>query len=155
MVTDRTQADLDLWRDLQKKGYAAMTDAEKELWDSGIMKGAYNASDLNRVGEALNYLLEALANIGEISRDAFVAKTDWDVTDIPTAEELSAYLSYVAIIRSATEHFANTPLVPADTGTLNYSGANDIEKILLDAELVLHNVQDALFFSDDLYCGEV
>ena len=155
MVTDRTLADVEVWRSLQKKGYAAMTDEEKALWDSGTMKGAYNVSDLNRVGAALNYLLEALADAGQTSRDAFVAKTDWSVSDIPTARDLSTYLSYVIHIRGATKHLADTPLVPANTGTLDYSGANDIEKILLASERALKNIQSAWFFSDDLHCGEV
>ena len=155
MVTDRTAADVERWRALDKKGYAAMTDAEKAEWNGGTMKGAYNASDLNRVGIALNYLREALADEWHISRNAFVAKTDWVATDIPTARDLSDYLDYISQIRGATKHFSSTPSVPADTGTLNYSSANDIEKILLASERMLHNIRQAWFFSDDLYCGEV
>lgn len=155
MIIDRTQADVEYWRSLQQKGYAAMTDDEKSAWDSGAMKGAYNASDLNRVGEALNYLHEALMNAGYISRNLFVAKTNWAVTDIPTERELSEYLASVAHICSATAQFADTPLTPAYTGTLNYNNANDIEKILLATERVLQNIRKASFFCDDLYSGEV
>jgi hypothetical protein len=155
MVTDRTINDVDYWRSLQKKGYAAMTDEEKAVWNSGTMKGAYNVSDLNRVGTALNYLRESLADAGYIDRHLFVAKTDWTVTDIPTADDLSKYLTYVSRIRNATVHFPDTPLTPAGTGTLNYNNANDIEKILLASEYILENIRAIWFFCDDLYCGEV
>lgn len=155
LVTDRTATDVEYWKALQQKGYAAMTDEEKAVWSSGTMKGAYNVSDLNRVGEALNYLRESLADAGYISRHLFVAKTDWAVTDIPKANELSEYLAYVGYIRDATVHFADTPRTPADTGTLNYNSANDIEKILLASEYILENIRAVWFYCDDLYCGEV
>lgn len=155
MVVDRTAADVEYWRSLQQKGYAAMTDDEKAAWNSGTMKGAYNASDLNRVGVALNYLREALAAEGYLSADLFAAKTDWAVTDIPTTKNLSEYLTYIAHIRGATKQLADTPPTPADTGTLNYNNANDIEKILVASEHMLHNIQNAWFFCSDLYCGEV
>jgi hypothetical protein len=155
MVIDRTAADVERWRSLQKKGYAAMTEAEKAEWNGGKMKGAYNVSDLNRVGVALNYLRESLADAGNIQRSSFVAKTDWEADDIPTAKALSDYLDFISKIRNATEHFSSTPSVPANTGTLNYSSANDIEKILLASEHMLHNMRRTWFFSNDLYCGEV
>lgn len=155
LITDRTQADVDYWRSLQQKGYAAMTDEEKAAWSAGTLKGAYNVSDLNRVGAALNYLREELADASYISRDAFVAKTDWVVTDIPTAENLSVYLAQVAMIRDAIAHPLATPPTPADTGTLNYTTANDIEKILVDSEYVLEQIRAAWFFCNDLFCGEV
>jgi len=155
MITDRTVADVEYWRSLQRKGYAAMTDEEKAVWNNGTMKGAYNVSDLNRVGVALNYLREALADVGCISRNLFAAKTDWTVTDIPTAKNLSEYLGHVAQIRNATMQLADTPATPTDTGTLNYSSANDIERILLASEHILHNIQKAWFYSNDLYGGEV
>lgn len=155
MITDRTINDVDYWRSLKQKGYAAMTDEEKAVWNGGAMKGAYNVSDLNRVGTALNYLRESLADAGYISRHLFVAKTDWVGSDIPTAKDLSDYLFYVAIIRDATVHFPDTPHTPADTGTLNYTSANDIEKILLASEYILENIRAIWFFSNDLYCGEV
>lgn len=155
LITDRTQADVDYLRDLQLKGYAAMTDEEKATWSSGTMKGAYNASDLNRVGVALNYLRSILADAGYLSPSAFEAKTDWTMAEIPSAEEFSRYLYYVSRVRDATKQFAETPLAPTDIGAFNYSSANDIEKILLASEYILENIRAILFFCDDLYCGEV
>ena len=155
MITDRTSDDVERWRVLQQKGYAAMTTAEKAEWISGSMKGAYNASDMNRVGVALNYLRDALADETYLSRDVFVAKTDWSESDIPTVNDLSLYLSYVETIRKATVHFAETPRTPTNTRALNYRDANDIEKILLASEDILYKMRAAWFFLDDLHCGEV
>ena len=59
LITDRTQADEERVEELAAKGYDAMSDAEKAEWD-GEMKGAYDASDLNRVESAVAYLAELL-----------------------------------------------------------------------------------------------
>ena len=155
MVTDRTSGDVERWRALQQKGYAAMTADEKAEWISGSMKGAYNASDMNRVGVALNYLRNAFVGEAYLPRDAFIAKTDWNESDIPTVNDLSSYLSYVQTIRNATVHFAETPRAPTNTRALNYRDANDIEKILLASEDILLKMRAAWFFLDDLHCGEV
>lgn len=55
LITDRTQADVNRALTLSAKGWAAMTAAEKEEFEAG-MKGAYNATDLNRVNAAMEYL---------------------------------------------------------------------------------------------------
>ena len=59
LITDRTQADEERVEELAAKGYDAMTAEEKSEWD-GEMKGAYDASDLNRVESAVAYLAELL-----------------------------------------------------------------------------------------------
>lgn len=55
LITDRTQADIDYAVRLSQKGWSGMTAEEKADWESGL-KGAYNASDLNRVGNAVVYV---------------------------------------------------------------------------------------------------
>ena len=77
LITDRTAADVARVEELATKGFAAMTADERAEWLGG-MKGAYNASDLNRVGAALNYLAARLApNCG--TDTGWTAKTDWAV----------------------------------------------------------------------------
>ena len=60
-ITDRTATDVIKLKALMAKDFAAMSTAEQEAWllDS---KGAYNASDMNRVGTALNYLKQMLVH---------------------------------------------------------------------------------------------
>ena len=63
LVTDRTEADVSRYSELRDKGWAEMTTAEKAEWVAG-MKGAYNASDLNRVASAMAYLSQRFASAG-------------------------------------------------------------------------------------------
>lgn len=64
LITDRTRADVD---DLLAKLAAGLNPADH--------KGAYNASDLNRVGEAVNYLRLRLYEIGiSAGPDCFVTE---------------------------------------------------------------------------------
>lgn len=155
LVTDRTLYDVTRWRELRNKGYAAMTDTEKAEWDAANMKGAYNASDLNRVGTALNYVRDRLAVASYIAADEFTAKVDWNATDLPTAGDLTNYLSYVSTIREAMAQYSTTPPTPADTGALDYIEANNIEQIIIDVDALITKMLQARFFFGDLYCGEV
>ena len=41
------------------------------------------------------------------------------------------------------------------TDGLTWSGANDIERILLDVEQLINNMAAAWYYSGDLYAGEV
>ena len=153
LVTDRTAADLARWLELRNKGYANMTDAERAEWGAGNMKGAYNASDLNRVGEAMNYIRDKLTEAHYMCD--VVSKTDWDATDIPTAADLTAYLDKVACIRETLAQLPTTPATPQNTGGLGYQEANDIERILLDVDLLINNMLAARYYCGDLYSGEV
>lgn len=137
LVTDRTQADVERVRELAAKGFAAMTADEQAEWLAG-MKGAYNASDLNRVGTALNYLAARLSSICGRSI-AWTAKTDWAVTDIATASQAAEYQQQIQDIRDALAYPAGTPDAP-QLGSLTYTGANDIERILALCEDLIVNV---------------
>ena len=137
LVTDRTQADVERVKALAAKGFAAMTSDERAEWLTG-MKGAYNASDLNRVGTALNYLAARLSSICGRSI-AWTAKTDWAVTDIITASQAAEYRRQIQDIRDALAYPAGTPDAP-ELGRLTYIGANDIERILALCEDLIVNV---------------
>lgn len=137
LVTDRTQADVERVRELAAKGFSAMTSDEQAEWLAG-MKGAYNASDLNRVGTALNYLAGRLASICGKSI-TWTAKTDWAVTDIPVASQAETYRRQIQDIRDALAYPAGTPDVP-QLARLTYIGANDIERILALCEDLIVNV---------------
>ena len=99
LISNRTQADVERVRKLAAKGFAAMTSDERAEWLTG-MKGAYNASDLNRVGTALNYLAARLSSICGKSI-TWTAKTDWAVTDIPAASQAETYRQRIQAIRDA------------------------------------------------------
>ena len=95
LITDRTQADVDFVRQLAAKGWAAMTAEERAAWKGGL-KGAYNASDLNRVGSAVEYVANRLREAGYIV--TVHPRTGW-TEELPIAQNMYAYLSDVKAIR--------------------------------------------------------
>ena len=151
LITDRTQSDLEYWQTLRDKGFENMTESERAEWLADDLKGAYHKGDLNRVGNALNYLRDRLAAAGYITYQTdFTARTTWTVTSIPTAEDLTYYLKCVSNVREAMSHFNDTPPAPTDTGALSIDEANNIEKILIDVETLINNM-----LVSRVYCGEV
>lgn len=152
LITDRTQADVDRVRQLAQKGLGNMTADEKTEWLNGL-KGAYNASDLNRVGAAVAYVAGRLKGYGYAV--SVSPRQDWQVSDIPTPESMTAYLADVAALRAALTVAADTPEVPEDMERLTWQEANNIEQILLDVDELLTRMAAAWFYSGDLYAGEV
>lgn len=139
LITDRTQADVD---------------ARNE-------KGTYDASDLNRVGAAMNYLADRLKSAGY---DPHISpKTDWEDDEWVDLAAQSVYLGDLSELRNQFAMMKSTPEVPPRilaTGIntndgLTYAWANDIEKILEDIDRLLTNASQAWFYSGDIYASEV
>lgn len=153
LITDRTQADVERVVYLTGKVSAGTaTAAELAEWQSDL-KGAYNASDLNRVGAAVAYVAGRLTGYGYVV--SVSPRQDWQVTDIPTPESMTAYLADVAALRAVLTVAADTPEVPEDMERLTWKEANDIEKILVDVDELLTRMAAAWFYSGELYAGEV
>nr|DAW41343.1 MAG TPA: hypothetical protein [Caudoviricetes sp.] len=153
LITDRVQADVDRVAALAGRVSAGTaTDAEQTEWASDL-KGAYNASDLNRVGAAVAYVAGRLTGYGYVV--SVSPRQDWQVTDIPTPESMTAYLADVATLRAALTVAAGTPEVPEDMERLTWQEANDIEQILVDVDELLTRMAAAWFYSGELYAGEV
>lgn len=149
LITDRTAADVDRVEELATKGFAAMTADERAEWLAGI-KGAYNASDLNRVGAALNYLAERLAP--KCGTDTgWTAKTDWILTDVITASQAAEYRQQIQDVRNALTYPPSTPAAP-EIDRLTYIGANDIERILTLCETLIDNVIKAFRYTGAAEC---
>lgn len=152
LITDRTRADVDKVVSLSAKGLAVMTPQEREEYLT-LLKGSYNSSDLNRVGSAMKGLESLFNECGYLV--SVNPKTDWTQEDEPTREQMSQYLYCVSILRRALTVKADTPIVPDDMEGLTYQEANNIEKILQDVEFLLKNSLAAVFYSGDIYSGEV
>lgn len=156
LITDRTAEDVSRWEYLRNKGFANMTEEERAEWLADDMKGAYHKGDLNRVGEALNFLRDKLTKAGYMSyQTTFTAKTNWTVASIPTAADLTHYLKCVSNIREAMTQFATTPTTPTNTGALNFEEANNIEQILIDVETLINNMLAARHYCGDVFAGEI
>ena len=75
LVTDRTQADV----------------------ANRTAKGFYNASDLNRVGTAVDYVYQRFVEHGYVA--SISVKTDWTMQDIPLPTQMVQYLANVTELR--------------------------------------------------------
>lgn len=116
-------------------------------------KGRYNYTDLNRVGAAINSVTARLYADGY--GEPVTLRTDFAPTDDVRVSELSPIVESVKMIRGCLGGFEDTPNAPNSIRFLDYNGANAIEKILYDADLLIDRLEDARFFAGDLYCGEV
>lgn len=131
LVTDRTRADV----------------------DAGNDKGTYKASDLNRVGAAMNYVA---ARLREQGYDPHISpKTDWKDDDWVDPSAQAVYLGDLAELRKQFTMLASTPEVPPDLEKLNYIEANSIEQILVDIDALLTNIAAGWLYSGEIYSGEV
>ena len=139
LVTDRTQADV----------------------DAGNDKGTYKASDLNRVGAAMNYVADRLKAAGY---DPHISpKTDWMDGEWVTPADEAVYLGDLAELRKQFTLYEATPEVPPRilaTGIhtndgLTYVWANNIEQILVDIDALLTNISAGWLYSGEIYSGEV
>lgn len=152
LVTDRTANDVLRWNELRAKGYAAMSDAERAEWNLG-MKGAYNATDLNRVGIAVQTLAARFVEYGY--RVEVSPKTDWKIGDIPGNAQMQRYLDDISALKAVLELAADTPQLPNSMELLTWSRANDIEKILEIVEATLNRMITSMWYSGEIGCGEI
>lgn len=152
-VINRTQADVDRWRELRDKGYPDLTNAERSEW-LGYMKGRYSHDDLNRVERAVQRISEKMIEMGYLTT-APAVKTDWSVGIIPTNAMMQRYLGNIARLRNAIDVYPETPSAPDVNERMSYTIANDIEKILMDIEYILTAIPAGWFYVGDLYSGEV
>ena len=153
---------------------------------NAVTRGAYNYQDLNRVEEAVqivsstafhlvdeiaSYLVEkgvatdAMFELPYKKSDSHVPPAKlWESKEIPSADDLSAYLAKVQIIRDILP--TSAPLVPADMDGLRVEEANNIEKILeaVYAELDVQRVTikdradrtaESWNYSGEFFAGEV
>ena len=154
LITDRTQQDVDYAKQLiDKLVNGTATDEEKAEWNSFTLKGVYNYTDLNRVGAAVAYVAGRLLECGTLVDVS--PKQDWSESDIPTVSQMEQYRSDVAALRDALAAMPTTPQAPATMDGLTWSGANAIEKILQDTDILITNLKAAWFYSGDLFSWEV
>lgn len=114
--------------------------------------GYYGIEDLNRVGEAFNYIKARLWACG-----LFVnvnGRTNWVMTDKVTPTDAQAYLDNLREIRGALAVLTSTPPAPSGDTPFNTQEANDIESILLDVDILLTNMELHWVQSGEIFSGE-
>ena len=152
LITDRTQADYESWLALSQTAWADMTDTQKAVW-SVPMKGAYNYTDLNRVGAAMLTLQALFVSYGySVAVDV---RTDWAAGEWPSEGAMDAYVQSLKNLRGALTAASSTPAAPdsMDDGTVTIW--NNIEQILLDVEDALTRLSQSLWYAGEIYSGEV
>lgn len=161
LIYDRTSADVERVAALKAKWLdGSITDDEKAEWLAGL-KGAYNAKDLNRVGQFCNALAKALG-VG------VAQKTDWAVGDIPTEAQITAYLANIAALQDASvdlKAFLDGLGVVIegaddlgdrlpDTPGFDHEGANALECVLSQGEIVTSALSRGWLASGEIAAGE-
>lgn len=141
LITDRTAADTAALEALFAKARTGtLTEVEKAVLAAPNHKGSYNYTDLNRVNDAMVYLVNRLKGYG-YAVNGFEADSDrWRETDIPKSDRLTRYLDNVAAVRAALAVLKDTPTPPADMENLTSAEANAIEQILTDCERVIESM---------------
>ena len=110
----------------------------------------YNYSDLNRVEAKTAEVAELLTAQGYVT--TVVVKTDWLMTDFPTQTEMNRYLGNV---KKCINNFCKIPgiMLPDTMDRLDYIGANNIEKTLVDIEKLLEYMLAVMRYSGTFYSG--
>lgn len=113
LITDRTQSDVTRWRTLRDKGWAGMTADEKAEWSAG-MKGAYNATDLNRVIAAMDTLNTEMKKYGYETGYRKV-----EVPHNPLPPKLPADYTGLEFIEGTGTQYIDTGIKPEENISIN------------------------------------
>ena len=155
LVRDRTAADVSRVQYLLRRFVRGeATESEVTEFLNPALKGAYNFTDLNRVGAAVQYLRDRLYTLAGEVVDV-TAKADWTESDIPTVSDMEAYLADISAIREALDVPDTVPAVPEDMVKLTHTEANNIEQILWDVNELIMRIIASWRYAGELFSGEV
>lgn len=150
LVSDRTLDDVQYVKQLADKIKTATATAAEEAEYLTSLKGAYTASDLNRVESAVSFIAEELReavpaiedyaesygaewqsvfDLGYAPDDYYVTvKTNWSRSDKPTISDQMRYTGNVKLLINALS--AIYPSIPDGLDGIGYAQANAIEEAL-------------------------
>jgi hypothetical protein len=153
LVTDRTQADArevrQLIQRINRAGGWEFASAEDKARFSMQLKGAYNAEDLNRVGQVVAFLTGELAMSGYAVETE--PKTNWAVEDIQNKVQMAAYLGDVKALKAG---FYGTVDLPETMDKLTADNANNIEKLLEEIFMYIGWMRDGYRKCGTFKCGQ-
>lgn len=170
LIYDRTQEDVDkvfaLKHKILTKGLTALSVEEKDEYMAG-MKGAYNYTDMNRVGQAVSYIATRMTHLPEelslymtnkgVADDTIYhvpynpssiqvsPKTDWRMEDVPTQSQTYTFLNNIVILRKQVTLPNNAPDVPSSLDYFTFKLANDIEYLLYLIDSALTKIEKDLY----------
>ncbi len=144
LIYDRTESDETASAAIRKSyqtlgNWSGLTDAERAQLERGTL--TYNT--LNRVEAAVKLLAAALTSAGYPVEVTPVLKggksedREWQEGDIVRRAQWATYLDNVQRLRDAYYTLAETGQLPKPEDKLGYVGANTIEKVLADIDLLI------------------
>lgn len=131
LIIDRTQDDVFRVKTLNGKDLSQWTQSERDEYLLATMRGAYNASDLNRVGQACAYLYDLISGYGYDIPGYVQLRTDWTLYDVPTQSEMSTYINTVRSFKSLWSAITD---VPSSMDHISHNDANNIERLLREVD---------------------
>lgn len=160
LVTDRKQSDVDRLKSLRASGnFDTWSDEDKSWYLATVNRATYNASDMNRVTDAVNLLDTLFSQMGNqtgvTALEIEDGRTTWQGADVPELfwnGQTAQYLDNVDKIRDVFP--IDAPNVPADMENFMWNEANDIEAILVSAGAVIPLWKASHFVSGEIFCGE-
>ena len=120
---------------------ATLTDKVAVYVGDGVVLGAYNHTDLNRVTAAMDGIKARLEKDGYRVDGYRETVKEWSDSDAPREAQLEAYLDNVSAIRAVLDVLPTTPETPEDMDLLTWMEANDIEQILVDVETLAQSMR--------------
>lgn len=156
LITDRTQADVDQAKQLAAKGLSGMTDAERAEFLSPVQRGAYRASDMNRVRIALEWLSSQFKARGYFDpyQPVYNSRGDvkWETADELNQSQAEAYTANIARVRETI--VMDAPAAPDGIKKITVQIANDIEAILVAPDVVFGLIDKGYFMAGETMAGE-
>lgn len=97
---------------------------------SNYLKGNYNYTDLNRVEQWCQYLMNILSYYG--FTETLVIKNNWNLKDYPTRAQIDRIRHNIDKLKDFCYGIITETIVY--NNTMNYEQANKLEKILYDID---------------------
>lgn len=153
-ITDRTLEDVSRAEYLND----AVTSGRAGPWEleefESELKGAYNSSDMNRVGLGVWFLKNWAARYGYNLN--VTARHDWDESiSGPTETECAAYLADIAEIRKKLPMPPDVVQPPGSMRFSDYEDWNNIERVLTEAVYMLPVASLSWFAAGEVAAGEI
>ena len=148
LIYDRAESDETASAAIRKSyqtlgNWSGLTDTERAQLERGTL--TYNT--LNRVETAVKLLAAALTSAGypvevtPVLKGSKSEDREWQEGDIVRRAQWSTYIENVQRLRDAYYTLAETGELPKPEDKLGYVGANNIEKVLADIDLLLDGMK--------------
>jgi len=143
LITDRTSTDVTYAKSFQGKEWSNLSPEQKAEYLLGL-KGAYSYVDFNRVENAVQYLSDLLNMYGY--RNAVNVKTDWTPEDIQKVSEIQRYIDNIAELKN--KYYSSVEgTMPTTSTWLTIEGANYLEKILTNIEILIESMKKVFIYT--------